>query len=113
MDRRSTCRQRSHVHVTRHHQLAYGCVVSLSILELSADPDIEYYSPGKHLKYSKSPKANAFLNSLRWTDHALGLFLDVLEKRGLLENSLVFLHGDHADHLSRRPDGVRPLVYHD
>lgn len=67
---------------------------------------IDYYHKGKTINYTESAMANAYLNSLRWSDEVLGLFLQMLEKRGLLENSLVYVHGDHADHLSRNPDDV-------
>ena len=54
---------------------------------------MDYYSPGELKSYSKSPKANAYLNALHWTDDVLGRFLELLKKRGLLDDSLIILQG--------------------
>lgn len=40
--------------------------------------------------------AGNYLNSVAFTDHALGLFFDELKERGMYENSLFVIYGDHT-----------------
>lgn len=59
-----------------------------------------YYMPGDkaHL-YLEPPLAKsdvgAYLQSISYTDHAIGQFIEALRQSGLLENSIVVVYGDH------------------
>ncbi len=45
-----------------------------------------------------------FLQTFAFTDHCLGIFLDLLKAKGILENSIVFIAGDHGQEMyERRP----------
>jgi len=59
-----------------------------------------YYMPGdKAYLNLEPPLANsdvgAYLQSIRYTDHAIGQFMEGLRESGLLENSIVVVYGDH------------------
>lgn len=56
----------------------------------------------QYIEYTKrSHDVSRYLNAVRWTDGYLRLFFSELEKRGLLDNSLVFVVGDHGPRLDR------------
>lgn len=43
-----------------------------------------------------SPTYRKYLNTFHYSDASLGLFIDLLEKQGLLEKSILFILGDHG-----------------
>lgn len=47
-----------------------------------------------------------YLNSMRVLDGAIGNFFQELEKRGLLENTLIVIYGDHSSPILSRVRGV-------
>ena len=65
---------------------------------------MDYYFPYEPVSYTKLSRPNLYLNALKWTDDVFGRFLDLLDTRGLLENSLVIVLGDHGPHLSTNGD---------
>ena len=61
---------------------------------------MDYYFPHEPVPYTELNRPNLYLNALKWTDDVFGQFLDLLATRGLLENSLIVVQGDHGPHLS-------------
>ena len=45
--------------------------------------------------YMEGTKLGNYFKSVHYADHALGIFLDGLEKEGLLENTVIIFYGDH------------------
>jgi phosphoglycerol transferase MdoB-like AlkP superfamily enzyme len=69
------------IHTVSHH-MKFGAV-----------PDRE-----SHLFNGKAPsdKHDRFLNSLHTSDRYLGVFIEELKRRGLYENSIIVVTGDHS-----------------
>ncbi|MBI2338986.1 MAG: sulfatase-like hydrolase/transferase [Deltaproteobacteria bacterium] len=42
-------------------------------------------------------RKSRYLNSVFYSDYAIGLLVDALQKKGLLENTLLFITGDHGE----------------
>lgn len=55
-----------------------------------------------HHPWIHPEKAHGFLNTFAYTDQALGIFVDELRKRRLLEKSILFILGDHGQTLEDR-----------
>lgn len=59
-----------------------------------------YYMPPKDVKFNVetslrgTPFSN-YLNAVHYTDKAIGEFLEMLDERGILENTVVAIYGDH------------------
>jgi hypothetical protein len=51
---------------------------------------------------SLSSSYRDFLQTFSYTDHCLGVFLDTLKKSGLLEQSILFIAGDHGQEIGER-----------
>lgn len=50
-----------------------------------------------------------YIHSMRYADEALARFFKDLEKKGLLEDTVVVLYGDHDGHLKRQPRDTKPI----
>ncbi len=64
-----------------------------------AIPDTTFRITGEipdGINYKKRNWYN-YLNSLHYADHSLGMLIDELESRGLMENTLLFLFADHGE----------------
>lgn len=67
-------------------------------ITLSSHMPFEIPEKKQHLYLPSDLKATQigrYLESIRYTDEALGMFLKQLEKNGLLNNSIIVLYGDH------------------
>lgn len=53
----------------------------------------KYYSMTKNTKYPTDVRR--YMSKLKILDNGLGILLDGLEKRGILENTVIVLYGDH------------------
>ena len=51
--------------------------------------------------YMEDTKLGNYFKSAHYADYALGLFLDELEKEGLLDNTVIVFYGDHDARLPR------------
>ena len=51
--------------------------------------------------YMEGTKLGNYFKSAHYADYALGIFLDELEKEGLLENTIIIFYGDHDARLPR------------
>lgn len=52
--------------------------------------------------YMEGTKLGNYFKSVHYADHALGEFIDELDKNGLLENTVVVIYGDHDARLSKK-----------
>ena len=55
---------------------------------------------------SKEDRLQQYRNSLSYVDHALNRFLDELEKRSLIDNTVIVLFGDHGEAFSEHPNNL-------
>lgn len=70
--------------------------------------------PFKPITYSeRSTDVSKYLNCVRWTDGYLQEFFEGLEKRGLLENSLVIVAGDHGPRIDSNGIFHTTTMWHD
>ena len=60
--------------------------------------------------YMEGTKLGKYLKSVHYADYALGIFLEELEKNGLLENTVIVLYGDHDARLPEN-DYIRLYNY--
>ena len=60
--------------------------------------------------YMEDTKLGRYLKSVHYADYALGLFFELLEDKGLLENTVIVLYGDHDARLPQK-DFVRLYNY--
>ena len=60
--------------------------------------------------YMEGTKLGRYLKSVHYADYALGLFIDELEKEGLLDNTVIVLFGDHDARLPK-DDFIRLYNY--
>ena len=60
--------------------------------------------------YMEGTKLGRYLKSVHYADEALGLFMEELENKGLLDNTVVVLYGDHDARLPKQ-DYVRLYNY--
>ena len=51
--------------------------------------------------YMEDTKLGNYLKSVHYADYALGVFLEELEKEGLLENTVIIFYGDHDARLPK------------
>ena len=76
----------------------------LSLITIDTHPP--YYQHDDCLTYEEGNKK---LNSIHCTDYAFGVFFKIIEEKGLLKNTVVFVMGDHMNHGS--PDGQYGKVF--
>ena len=60
--------------------------------------------------YMEGTKLGRYLKSVHYADEALGLFMEELENKGLLDNTVIVLYGDHDARLPKQ-DYVRLYNY--
>lgn len=61
--------------------------------------DVSKKINGKHYPYLENTLLGRYLKSVHYADWSIGIFLDELEKKGLLENTTIMVYGDHDAHL--------------
>jgi len=63
-----------------------------------------YGVPKAYAKSAKRDRKSRYQQALRYTDEALGLLLNKLEKSGLLANTVIAITGDHGEAFAQRHD---------
>lgn len=72
-------------------------------LEKQTSPTfLNLYTITNHHPWIHPKKKNGFLNTFSYTDSALKLFIDALEKKNLLKKTILFIYGDHGQQLEDR-----------
>jgi phosphoglycerol transferase MdoB-like AlkP superfamily enzyme len=83
----------------------YAALITLSNHAPFDDPDVPRTLP---LGALESTAVGTYLDSVRFTDAALGLLVDRLRASGVLDRSVLVVYGDHAG-LSRKATGTALL----
>lgn len=111
--------------ISDEHEKYYGTFIMLT--NHTPFSDTEKYLPfdvdmkltksdenGKEVEvsypYMEGTKLGNYFKSAHYADYALGIFLDELEKNGLLENTVVLFYGDHDARLPKK-DYIRLYNY--
>lgn len=63
---------------------------------------LNLYTITNHHPWIHPKKTDGYLNTFAYTDWALGLLIEELRKRNLLEKSILFIYGDHGQELEDR-----------
>ena len=71
--------------------------VDMKLTRTNEDGTVEEVS----YPYMEGTKLGNYIKSVHYADHAIGVFLEELEKEGLLENTVIVFYGDHDARLPR------------
>jgi phosphoglycerol transferase MdoB-like AlkP superfamily enzyme len=88
---------------------------TLEKLKMSAPFHLDIITNDTHPPYYQHDdcptyeEGNKKLNSIHCTDYAFGVFFKIIEEKGLLKNTVIFVMGDHMNHGS--PDGQYGKVF--
>jgi phosphoglycerol transferase MdoB-like AlkP superfamily enzyme len=112
--------------IAAEHDKYYGTVITLSNHTPFSDTDKygefdvslheTFINPETGLEeevtypYMEGTKLGNYFKSVHYADYALGIFFDLLEENGLLENTVIILYGDHDARLPKK-DYVRLYNY--
>ena len=77
----------------------------IEINEHGEEVEVEVVYP-----FMEDTRMGNYLKSVRYADEQLGLFMELMEEAGLLENTVIVIYGDHDARLPRR-DFVRLFNY--
>jgi arylsulfatase A-like enzyme len=64
---------------------------------VTVTPHHPYHVPGRPMPSYSSHSVELYLDAIAYQDRFLGVFMDELERAGLLENTVVFVLGDHGE----------------
>ena len=71
-------------------------------VDIKETVETEFGQEEKTYPYMEGTKLGNYFKSIHYADEALGEFITGLEERGLLENTVVVLYGDHDARLPRK-----------
>ncbi len=78
----------------KKHEKMYSNIVTLtSHTPFEMPEDLQYLTLPE--SYANTYVGN-YLQSIRYADEQIGLFIDTLKKEGLYDNSLILIYGDHS-----------------
>lgn len=104
--------------ISKNHDKFYGTVITLTnhtpfntdgkaYSDFEVTLDVEEYNEETKKKeivkypYMEGTKLGYYLQSVHYADEALGEFLDDLDKRGILDDTVIVLYGDHDARLPK------------
>jgi phosphoglycerol transferase MdoB-like AlkP superfamily enzyme len=56
-----------------------------------------FFDRDKEVQYSKNGELNHYLNAIKYSDEAFGILMEGLQRRGMLNNTVVIVVGDHGE----------------
>jgi len=92
--------------IAKKHKNYYGTMITLSnhtpfdYNELFEKLDMTKHVDGKEYQYMQDTKLGNYFVSAHYADKQLGLLMEELQKRGLLENTAIMIYGDHDARIS-------------
>ena len=103
--------------ISEEHDKYYGTIITLSnhtpfsdtdkygefdvsIHETAINPETGLEEEVTY-PYLEGTKLGNYIKSVHYADYALGVFFDLLEENGLLENTVILLYGDHDARLPK------------
>ena len=94
--------------ISKEHKKFYGTVITLTnhtpFNENGvgySDFDVTLKDGNKTYTYMDKTKLGYYIQSVHYADEALGEFFDMLDKKGLLNNTVIALYGDHDARLPK------------
>ena len=94
--------------ITKEHKKYYGTIITLTnhtpFNENGvgySDFDVTLKEGNKTYPYMEGTKLGYYIKSAHYADEALGEFINTLDKKGLLKNTVIALYGDHDARLPK------------
>lgn len=93
--------------ISNEHDKFYGTLITLSNhtpfsdVDMYGEFDVSLTVDGKTYPYIEDTKIGNYYKSVRYADEQLGMFVDLLDKKGVLEDTVVVIYGDHDARLSK------------
>ena len=87
--------------IASEHENFYGTLITLSnhtpfdAVEHYGEFDVSMTVNGIKYPYLEGTKLGNYFKSVHYADKQIGLLIDELDKRGLLENTIIVIYGDH------------------
>lgn len=94
--------------IAKQHENFYGTLITLSNhtpfedLEDYGEFDVSMRVDGQKYQYMENTKLGNYFKSVHYADQQIGLFIDELDKRGLLENTIIIIYGDHDARIEKK-----------
>ena len=92
--------------IAKEHDKYYGTLITLSnhtpfdYTELFGEFDVSKTVDGVKYPYLEGTKLGNYFKSVHYADQQLGLLVEELEKRGLMNDSIIVIYGDHDARIS-------------
>ena len=92
--------------INKEHKKFYGTLITLSnhtpfdYNELFGDFPVTMTKNGKVYPYMKDTKLGNYFVSAHYADAQLGLLVDLLEKEGIMDDTIIMIYGDHDARIS-------------
>ncbi len=92
--------------INKEHKKFYGTLITLSnhtpfdYNELFGDFPVTMTKDGKTYPYMDKTKLGNYFVSAHYADKQLGLLVDLLEKEGIMDNTIIMIYGDHDARIS-------------
>lgn len=93
--------------IAKRYQNYYGTLITLTnhtpfdAIEYYGDYDVSLTVNGINYPYLEGTKLGNYFKSSHYADKQIGLFIDELDKRGLLENTIIVIYGDHDARIAK------------
>ena len=93
--------------IAKEHENWYGTLITLSNhtpfaeLDMYGEFDVTKRVNGVEYPYMEGTKVGNYFKSVRYADEQIGLLIDLLDKKGLLDNTILVIYGDHDARLPR------------
>lgn len=92
--------------INKEHKLYYGTLITLTNhtpfddVDTYGDFDLTMTVNGVTTPYLEDTKIGNYIKSVHYADKQIGLLVELLDKRGLLDNTVIVIYGDHDARLS-------------
>ena len=93
--------------IAKQYEKYYGTLITLSNhtpfdeVEKYGDFDVSMTVKGQSYPYMEGTKLGNYFKSTHYADAQIGMFIDELDKKGLLDNTVIVIYGDHDARLSK------------
>lgn len=93
--------------IASEHENFYGTIITLSNhtpfdeIESYGEYDVSKTIDGVKYDYLEGTKLGNYMKSVHYADQQIGLLIELLDKEGLLDNTVVVIYGDHDARISK------------
>ena len=93
--------------IASEHENFYGTIITLSNhtpfdeIESYGEYDVSKTIDGVKYDYLEGTKLGNYMKSVHYADQQIGLLIELLDKEGLLDNTVIVIYGDHDARISK------------